>query len=207
MDRMLGLLLIATVLVAWVALRRHLDGGWPVGAVVVLVAMLAFTAHELWWWRHEERYAAVTAAVHGGDGEFLCERLTRGLFSSQGYVGHVSFTADGQPIGPAFLAWDTCSGLRRWSEAGDPADLEAVMAAHTLVHEAAHLAGVTDEADAECIAIVHDQRVWVDLGASPEAARAAFDRYLTEIRPRMPPQYRRDCSLPPSPTAAVGGTG
>jgi len=193
-DRMLGLLLVSAVVVLWVVAGRYLhDGRWRVGPAALAVAVLLFAAHEVWWWRHESRYAEVTAAIHGGDGQFACERITRGFFSSRGFVGHVELDATGAPLGPAFLAWDTCSGLRRWSADGDPADLGAIMAAHALVHEAAHLAGVVDEGAAECLALTHDQAVWMRLGATEEAARAAFDRYLTEVRPRMPTAYVTEC--------------
>lgn len=195
MDRMLGLLLIAAVVVLWVLVGRYaVDGRWRTGPVVVAATVLLLAAHEVWWWRHESRYAAVTAAIHGGDGQFACERITRGFFSSHGFLGHVDFDAVGTPLGPAFLAWDTCSGLRRWSTDGDPADLRAVMAAHTLVHEAAHLSGVVDEGAAECLALAHDRAVWMRLGATAEAADAAFARYLAEVRPRMPTTYVTDCA-------------
>lgn len=191
---MLGLLLITLVVVAWVLVRRYLlDDGWRIGPITVAVAVLLLGAHEVWWWRHESRYAAATTAVHGGGGEFACERVTRGFFSSHGFVGHVEFDVDGNPIGPAFLAWDTCKGLRRWTAEADPSDLQAVIAAHTLTHEAAHLAGVVDEGTAECLAIAHDLEVWVRLGVPEDAARAALDRYVTEVRPRMPTQYLKDC--------------
>lgn len=194
MDRLLPLLLGTAAVALWAVARRIAGGRWRAGAVAAAVALLLLTAHEVWWATHEDRYAAVTVAVHGGTGRFACERITRGFLASRGHVGHVDFDAAGRPTGPAFLAWDTCDGLRRWSADGDPGDLHAVIAAHTLVHEAAHLAGVRDEGTAECLALAHDRQVWVRLGATREAANVALQRYLAEVHPRLPSAYHGDCT-------------
>ncbi|MGN6598394.1 MAG: hypothetical protein ACTHMW_03790 [Actinomycetes bacterium] len=124
---------------------------------------------------------------------FACERLLHGLWRSDGHVGEVWFTADGVPQSPAWLSSTTCSRIRDEVSHPDPGNLDGIVALHTVVHEAAHLAGVQDETGAECLAMSHDVEVWQRLGIPAAVAQTMLQRYRTEVRPRLPEPYTGPC--------------
>ena len=198
-----GLLLSAFCL-SWLLARRYLLGrGWAIWPVVVLVPALLFTANETRWQRFESGLAdAAQPVLAGRDSGFACERLMRNFWSSTGHVGHVWFDANGTPALDAFLSSGTCSAVKAWREDPGGASLDEIVAVHTVAHEAAHLAGQRSEAQAECTAVTHDAEVMQRLGASPDQARAAVVRYVTQVYPRLPDEYRGEC---PAVTAVVAG--
>ena len=67
-----------------------------------------------------------------------------------------------------------------------------VQAVHTLAHEAVHLAGVRNEAEAECYGLQTVDLVAVRLGADLPTARALADYALARLYPSLPPHYRTD---------------
>jgi hypothetical protein len=69
-----------------------------------------------------------------------------------------------------------------------------VVAVHVLTHEAMHLAGVVDEAAAECAAVQRDAHTARLLGAAPADAAALATSYWQRVYPHMPDGYRSgDC--------------
>ena len=124
--------------------------------------------------------------------DFMCERVLRGAWSSQANYGHVSFGADGRPAGPAFLSSSTCAWVRDWQGNPSGATREQILAVHTLTHEAAHLAGIHDEARAECTAIQRDVTTMTRLGARRSDAVRQVSSYLTLNYPALPDNYRSD---------------
>jgi hypothetical protein len=117
----------------------------------------------------------------------------RNFWSSQGHVGHVWFDADGTPARLAFLSSGTCDKVKSWRDHPGAASIKEIVAVHTVAHEAAHLAGQRNEAEAECTALTHDVLVMQRLGATPQEARADVVRYLAEVYPRLPDEYRGAC--------------
>ena len=193
--RIIGGLVVATLSLTWLLATRYLlRDGWRIWPILVIVPALVFSLNELRWHRFESMLASATEPVLADrDAGFGCERLMRNFWSSQGRVGHVWFDADGSPADEAFLSRDTCDRVKSWRD--DPADasLEEIVAVHTVVHEAAHLAGERNEALAECIAIAHDAQIMERLGATPEEAGWAVARYVELVYPRLPAPYHGDC--------------
>ena len=74
-----------------------------------------------------------------------------------------------------------------WAQTG-----ETVQAVHTLAHEAVHLAGVRNEAEAECYGLQTVDLVAVRLGADRDTARALADYALARLYPALPSHYRTD---------------
>ena len=198
-----GLLLSAFCL-SWLLARRYLLArGWAIWPALVILPALLFSANELRWHRFEAQLASAAQPVLGHrDSGFACERLMRNFWSSTGHVGHVWFDADGTPARDAFLSSGTCAKVKAWRAHPGRSRLDEIVAVHTVAHEAAHLAGQRDEAAAECTAVTHDAQVMERLGASPDQARAAVVRYVTQVYPRLPDEYRGEC---PAVTAVTAG--
>jgi hypothetical protein len=193
---------------AWLLAKRYLlHAGWRVLPVLVAVPALAFTLNELRWQHFESELADAAQPVLGGrDAGFSCERLMHDFWSSQGHVGHVWFDADGGPANDAFLSSGTCAAVKRWQHRPAAAGIDEIVAVHTVTHEAFHLAGERSEAAAECGAIAADQAVMERLGATPDVARSQVARYVTEVYPRLPDDYRGDCAAAATVTAPARTT-
>lgn len=180
--------------VLWLLAKRFLmRGGWKIFPVAIGLVAVLYTGNELRWARFEGQLAdAVGPGMGAVRASFTCERLLRGAWASQGRVGHVWFGADGKPAGSAFLSANTCAKVRTWR--GDPAgaSLQEIVAVHTITHEAAHLAGVRDEATAECLAIQRDAATMMALAATRTVAAGQVKTYLAEVYPRLPDAYRSD---------------
>ena len=189
-----GLAVAASCLVWWLAKRYLMGAGWTIWPVLVIVPALLFSANEARWHSFESQLAdAAQPVLAGRHAGFGCERLMRNFWSSQGHVGHVWFDAQGRPAHDAFLSSDTCAKVKSWREHPGTASIEEIVAVHTVAHEAAHLAGQRNEADAECTALVHGGEVMQRLGATPEQAQRDAVRYLVEVYPRLPNDYRGAC--------------
>ena len=119
------------------------------------------------------------------------------------------------PVGYSSLAPRTCRLLERFTEApvergtricrhGSPR-LRAVLgecddwgamlvAVHVVGHESIHLAGVVDEATADCLGMQLDALVAMQLGAAAAFARTLARDYWTEYYAAQAPAYRSpDC--------------
>lgn len=188
-------LLVTLAAVGWLVWARYRrDGDWRIGPALLAVLAALVTVNEARWVVFENALADAARPVLGAtDASFGCERLTRNFLSSTGHAGHVWFDADGTPADTAFLSMDTCAGLKAWRKNPAAADLRTIIAVHTLAHEAAHLTGIRPEAQAECTALTADREVMQRLGATPDQAQHAFDRYLSEVRPRMDGEYVAAC--------------
>lgn len=193
--RITGGLVVAGICLAWWLAKRYvLNAGWTVWPVLVIVPSLLFSANEARWHSFESQLAdAAQPVLAGRDAGFACERLLRNFWSSQGHVGHVWFDADGTPAHDAFLSSGTCARVKSWREHPGAASIDEIVAVHTVAHEAAHLAGQRDEAQAECTALTHDSEVMQRLGATAVQAQADVVRYLEQVYPRLPDEYRSAC--------------
>ncbi len=198
-----GLVVLAAVgVAAWWPARRYLVGrGWAIWPALALLVLVPVAVVEVRAARFESRLAAAAAPVAGPRGAFACERVLHGFWRSSGRPGEVWFDADGRPARPAWLSGTTCAAVRRELAHPSVADLRGIVALHTVVHEAAHLAGVREESSAECTALAHDLQVWRRLGVPPDVAEAALARYRVEVRPRLPDEYQGTC-LQPAPAPA-----
>jgi hypothetical protein len=67
---------------------------------------------------------------------------------------------------------------------------QTLVAVHVLAHESMHLAGVVDEADADCLGLQLDAFVAMELGARNAFARQLAMDYWTQYYPEQAPRYR-----------------
>ena len=186
--------LVALGCLGWLWSSRR-AGNWGVlPALIATVAGLA-TGNEIRWQIFESKLASAAAPVLGDtEASFGCERLTNHFWSSHAHRGHVMFDADGTPADNAFLSMQTCADIKAFIDDPRTADLQQVTSVHILAHEAAHLHGIRAEAEAECVALQADRAVMMNLGADSQPASAAVRRYLDEVYPRLPADYRSgDC--------------
>lgn len=184
----LGWLLVRAVVtrrVPWISL----------GLVVALLVPLFVTERQ--WIATEQRLTAVARTVVPGAEGVHCQRFGEALTYAGSDSGHVQFDADGRPVGPAVLSYDTCRALSAYLDGlatGAVPDLDAVVAVHVLSHELEHLAGTSNEGVAECTAVQRDAATARLLGASRLESLALASRYWRDVYPRMPDPYTsRDC--------------
>jgi len=155
----------------------------------------------------EGRLAAIAAVIAGREVGISCPGTLASLTEVSPHAGSVLFSADGRPTDEAKLSSGTCARLTALLD-GDvsglgclaagsacPKDVEdAAIAVNVLSHEAWHLAGVRDEAVAQCYALQTNAEAAIRLGANRPDAEAIAAYVFTRIQPALPPEYRTpDC--------------
>jgi len=190
--RILGGVAVVAYCVGWLLAKRFLmRGGWKILPMLIGVVAILFTGNEVRWAMFEGQLSdAVAPGLGGVRAVFACERVLRGAWSSQGRVGHVWFDQDGHPSGAAFLSSSTCAQVKAWQGHPSGADVGELVAVHTVGHEASHLAGIRDEAAAECAAVQRDTDVMVALGATRAEAAREVGEYLRVVYPSLSDAYR-----------------
>jgi hypothetical protein len=180
-------------------------------ALIVAVLLCAFAlvgwrkyqTHEL-----ENRLATIAGEIAKRPVHVHCQGSIGAALDVTGEAGTVWFGADGKPADTTDLKHDICVRLDHYPQARTGAGFACVVrdtpcpldtlktlhALHTLAHEAWHLEGVQNEAQAECYAIQSTALVAGRLGASPSVAEASARVVATQIYPRMPSEYvTSDC--------------
>jgi hypothetical protein len=189
--------------------RHALGHRHPVLIPLLLVPAVALGWFE-WQFRSDEHlFSAVATELAGRDVSIECQRLGGALVDVTSELGYVRFDADGRPADVGRIENDACEALRAYVH-GDHASptLDQVVAVQVLGHESFHLAGLLNEAEAECAAMQRLDDVAGWLGATPPQARDLAERYAAEVYPRMPDGYRSgECvdggaldSVPQDPT-------
>jgi hypothetical protein len=209
-----GLLACAAALVGrW--LLRPRDGlgrpkPFPAVSVVLLVALAACCVVPVY--RHhrlEVRLETAATALVGVPVTVHCQTAGQQFVDAGAELGFVRYGPDGVPERATLIKRDQCSDLSDYlgSDKSSPSRNQ-VVAVHVLSHEARHMAGVTDEAVAECGAVQRDARTAQLLGADPEPALRLARLYWATVYPQMSDGYRTaDCrqagpldeSLPSAP--------
>jgi hypothetical protein len=155
--------------------------------LVILIPVVAFSV-----WEHhrhgqnEARLGEVASAIANRSVGVECPGFWRQLVDVRGEDGRVHFDVAGRPSDSAELSGDTCDRLEDFSRAGSkpafdclvPDDrqckrevVETARALSAIAHEAFHLAGVRDEAAAECYAVQTVDFVTEKLGATATQGR------------------------------------
>jgi hypothetical protein len=150
--------------------------------LVILIPVVAFSV-----WEHhkrgqnEARLGAVASALAQRSVGVDCPGFWSALVEVGNEDGRVHFDVAGRPSDNAELSGRTCDRLQDFAKAGAkpafdclvPDDrncrrevVETARALSTLAHEAFHLAGVRDEAAAECYAVQTVDFVTERLGAT-----------------------------------------
>ena len=155
--------------------------------LVILIPVVAFSI-----WQHhklgqnEERLGTVASAIAQRTVGVNCPGFWQGLVDVRGEDGRVHFDVAGRPSDAAELSAKTCDRLEDFAgddtkprfdclvpddRACDRKVVETARALSTLAHEAYHLAGVRDEAAAECYGIQTAGFVAEQLGAATAQGR------------------------------------
>jgi hypothetical protein len=155
---------------------------------------------------NEARLSAIASAIAGRDVHVRCPGVRGRVFSWDTVEGSVRFDADGRPANETRLRAFACSELDALAEgrrtnalACGPAAAcdDLALAVDVLAHESFHLAGVIDEAAAECHAVQTLAWTAERLGATAEQGRALARRYIETGYARLPNRYRSaTCELP-----------
>lgn len=177
-----------------VLVYRHLRGRRaPILIGLTVVLLLSGSWVEYRWRAQQGRYSVALRELLGRDDAYVhCERLSAALLDASGNEGSVTWTADGSLPRRADLTWSTCRNLAKWERSGQKASAprSQIIAVHVLAHEAMHVSGVMDEAEAECRAMQYDARLAELLGADPDEAAALAERYWREVYPNARTDYR-----------------
>ena len=180
----------------------------------VKLAVVAVVAGSAWWWlgeRHdrldnEARLGEVASAIAGRDVRVRCPGIVRTVFSWDTVEGTVEFDEAGRPADETRLRLFPCEELdalaegRRatalaCAERGESCGDGLARAVDVLAHESWHLAGVTDEAVAECRAVRALAWTAQRLGTTPAQGRALTARYVATGYQQLPDRYRSgNCS-------------
>jgi hypothetical protein len=192
----LGLVVSAgAVAIRWLA--GHVDAigrrrAFPWVSVVLLGALAAGAAIPgLLAGLRERRLAAVATSLVGTGVRVHCQSFGEAFVDAGIELGYVRYLPDGTPERSTLIKRDQCRDLAAYqrSDKGDPSQAQ-VVAVHVLTHEAMHMAGIADEARAECAAVQRDALTARLLGAVAADARTLAARYWQAVYPSMPDGYR-----------------
>jgi hypothetical protein len=160
-------------------------GAGSLAALCLLTGGLAVRDHV-----RESRLSAAASALAGRSVEVRCQSWAGSFTDANVEPGYVRWEADGSPASETTLKADVCRTLAGYLKSpGRPSEAD-VVAVHIVTHEAMHMAGLKDEAAAECAAVQRDARTARLLGARPAEAAELAARYWTDVYPRMPDDYR-----------------
>jgi hypothetical protein len=139
----------------------------------------------------EQRLAEVASQIAGRPVDVHCPGILQRLVDVSSHAGSVYFDADGRPANITELNDETCSTLADFAE-GDTNEgdsLRVARALHVLAHESFHLAGVRDEAEADCLGLQRTAFVADRLGATADEARRLAVLALAERALSAPADY------------------
>lgn len=190
----------AVLAVRWALLRVDSLGRvrrfpW-VGTSVLLVLGVAGLFLVLRHDEEEHRLAQVAATLAGTRVSVHCQSGSAALVDMGSELGYVKWKPDGTPEHSTLIKREQCQDLAHYlaSTKREPSQAE-VVAVHVLSHEAMHMKGITNEAQAECAAVQRDAETARLLGASADEADRLAREYWTVVYPRMPDDYRTgECS-------------
>jgi hypothetical protein len=160
--------------------------------LVLAVPLLFVVALQQEQRRNEHRLAEIASDIAGRDVDVHCPGLLARLADVSAHAGTVFFDEQGRPAGFTDLDEETCSELERFAEGktGQGDEKRIARALHVLAHESSHLAGVRDEAVADCYGLQRTAFVAERLGADPAKAERLARLALTERRITAPADYR-----------------
>jgi hypothetical protein len=164
--------------------------------VVACIPLLAGTAYHHERRVNEKRLGAIATDIAGRAVEVRCPGVLQRLADVSSNAGSVYFDSQGQPADYTQLDEATCAALDDFAERdtspGDAARIARSL--HVLAHESFHLAGVRNEAEADCYGLQRTAFVARQLGANPDEAQRLAYLALLERAQTAPPEYRSaDC--------------
>lgn len=157
---------------------------WP---IVLTVAALVAGGFEVGHHLRQDLATDALRAVTPVEGAHAdCARFTDELLNLSQYQGYVYY--DGSNT--AHLRRNVCRDLWSYAHGGqaNPSRSE-VIAVHVVTHEAMHINGLRNEAEAECVAVQLNHLVAEELGASPTQARELQTQYYELYYPNQRSDY------------------
>jgi hypothetical protein len=141
---------------------------------------------------NEDRLAKIASAIAGRPVEVRCPGVVRRLVDVSPNAGSVYFDEHGRPSSFTELDNPTCSALNDFAEGGAASGdaPKVARAMHVLAHESFHLAGVRNEAEADCFGLQRTAFVAEELGAVADDAQRFAELALAERSRIAPPEYR-----------------
>jgi hypothetical protein len=160
--------------------------------LVLTIPLLLLVAAQQDQRRNEHRLAKVASEIAGRDVDVHCPGLLERLADVSSHAGTVFFDEQGRPAKFTDLDEETCSELDRFAEGktGPGEDAKVARALHVLAHESSHLAGVRDEAAADCFGLQRTAFVAESLGAEPVEVERLAHLALAERAVTAPADYR-----------------
>lgn len=160
--------------------------------IVLAIPLLLVVAVQQEQRRNEHRLAVIATDIAGRTVGVHCPGLLARLVDVSAHAGSVFFDERGRPADFTDLDEETCSELDRFAEGktGQGEEAKVARALHVLAHESSHLAGVRDEAAADCYGLQRTAFVAESLGADPGEARQLARRALAERALTAPTDYR-----------------
>jgi hypothetical protein len=160
--------------------------------LVLAIPLLLIVAVQQEQRRNEHRLAGIASDIAGRDVDVHCPGLLSRLADVSAHAGTVFFDERGRPADFTDLDEETCSELDRFSEGktGQGEQAKVARALHVLAHESSHLAGVRDEAAADCYGLQRTAFVAESLGADPADAQRLARLALAERAITAPTDYR-----------------
>lgn len=141
---------------------------------------------------NELRLASVASAIAGRPVEVHCPGVVQRVVEVSPNSGSVYFDSGGRPGDFTELNADTCSTLDDFAEGhtGSGDSLRVARALHVLAHESFHLAGVRNEAEADCLGLQRTAFVARELGANLAEAQRFAQIALADRARTAPLEYR-----------------
>ena len=160
--------------------------------IVLAIPLLLIVAVQQEQHSNEHRLAAIASDIAGRDVDVHCPGLLSGLAEVSAHAGTVFFDERGRPADFTDLDEETCSELDRFAEGktGQGEQAKVARALHVLAHESSHLAGVRDEAAADCYGLQRTAFVAESLGADPAEGQRLARLALAERAITAPADYR-----------------
>ena len=173
--------------------RRPRTPPWVQGLLV-----LAVVGPLVWYvaaWRdraaNEERLGAVASEIAGREVRVRCPGPIIRHFAWDTVEGSVRFDAAGKPADETRLQDFSCAQLDALAEGRESGtDEDVALAVNVLAHEAWHLAGIADEAVAECRSMQTLAWTAERLGVPADEGRRLAALYLATRHGALPPRYK-----------------
>ena len=160
--------------------------------LALAVPLLVVVAYQQNQRRNEHRLAEIASEIAGRDVDVHCPGLLARLADASTNAGTVFFDERGAPADFTDLDEETCSELERFAEGKSSVaeDGRVARAMHVLAHESSHLAGIRDEAAADCYGLQRTAFVAENLGADPAKAERLARLAVAERAVTAPADYR-----------------
>ncbi len=171
-------------------------------AIVAVLALVVWNQYRVSG--NERALAAVASEIAGRDVGVRCQGFFLELVDIGWKAGEVRYHTDGRLSEETWLSRDTCRSIARYPEertktsfacvhVARPCGRDAIKVAYALAvlaHEAWHLRGITNEAQAECYALQTAALVAERFGAPRDQAQMLALWNFKEPYPNLPSNYR-----------------